>query len=101
DTPAMSRASGASRITLALIVLGLSAAPARGQVVRQRGSIEANALWFPQDAPNDTVNVVGDFIGREEIFLKPSSWIQFAGGLDVRENTHDQVETTWRLDFRD
>jgi hypothetical protein len=35
------------------------------------------------------------------VFLKPAGWIQFATGLDLRANTHDQVESEWRLDFSD
>ena len=34
------------------------------------------------------------------MFFKPAAWLQFAGGLDVRANTHDQVECDG-LDFSD
>ena len=46
-------------------------------------------------------SVVGDLLAREEVFVKPAPWLQFAGGLDVRANTHDQVERRWRVDFGD
>ena len=75
------------------------AAPA--QTLSQRGFVEGRAFVFPEDAPNDPVNVVGDFLAREEVFVKPAPWIQFAGGVDVRANSHDQVEHAWRIDFSD
>ncbi|HWF84158.1 MAG TPA: hypothetical protein VG222_04910 [Vicinamibacterales bacterium] len=74
---------------------------ARAQTVSQRGFVEASGFLFPQDAPNDPVNLVGDVLVREELFVKPAPWIQFAAGLDARANTHDQVDHTWRIDFSD
>ena len=32
---------------------------------------------------------------------KPAPWMQFAAGLDLRANSHDQVHNSWRLDVRD
>jgi hypothetical protein len=58
-------------------------------------------LVFPRDAPNDSTNIVGDLLAREEAFLKPAPWIQFAGGVDVRASSHDQVDARWRVDFAD
>jgi len=74
---------------------------ARAQVVSQRGFVEARGVFFPQDAPNDPVNLLGDVLAREELFVKPAPWIQFAAGLDARADTHDQTEAAWRLDFSD
>ncbi len=74
---------------------------ARAQMVSQRGFVEGRAFLFPQDAPNDTVNLVGDVLVREELFVKPAPWIQFAAGFDARANTHDQVDHSWRVDFSD
>jgi hypothetical protein len=45
--------------------------------------------------------VVGDFLVREELFVKPAPWLQFAGGLELRANSHDQVDDHWRLDLDD
>src|SRR4029079_15163506 len=39
--------------------------------------------------------------GGGVVFFKPAPWLQFAGGLDVRANSHDQVEDSWRVDFTD
>src|SRR5439155_5256095 len=58
-------------------------------------------VLFPQAAPNDSERLVVDVLARDEVFLKPASWVQFGTGLDARANTHDQVERSWRLDVRD
>jgi hypothetical protein len=44
---------------------------------------------------------VGDLLVREEVFVKAAPWLQFAGGVDLRGNSHDQVEDDWHLDFAD
>ncbi len=79
----------------------LAAGPAFAQTVTQRGFVEGRGWLFPQDAVNDPTRAVGDLLAREEVFVKPAPWIQFAGGIDVRANTHDQVEEGWRLDVSD
>ena len=75
--------------------------PAFAQTVTQRGFVEGRAFLFPQEAVNDPTQAVGDFLAREEVFVKPAPWLRFAGGLDVRADTHDQVADDWRLDFSD
>jgi hypothetical protein len=79
----------------------LAAAPLRAQALTERGFVEARGFAFPQDAPNDRQNLVGDFLARGELFVKPLPWVQFAAGLDLRANTHDQVDASWRFDVRD
>lgn len=81
------------------LVLWCSSAGA--QTVSQRGFIDGRGILYPQAAPNDPTRAIGDVLFREEVFLKPSGWIQFAAGLDLRANSHDQVEDKWRLDFTD
>ena len=71
------------------------------QALTQRGFVEGSTFLFPQRAPNDPTRAVGDLLAREDVFFKPAPWIQFAGGLDVRANSHDQVEDRWRLDLDD
>ena len=44
--------------------------------------VEGRALFFPQDAPNDPTRAVADLLAREEAFLKPAAWIQFAAGIE-------------------
>ena len=79
----------------------LSVATVEGQTFSQRGFVDGSSYFFPQDAPNDPTNVVGDLLLREEAFVKPAPWIQFAAGLDLRANTHDQVTDSWAIDFAD
>jgi hypothetical protein len=44
---------------------------------------------------------VNDLLVREEVFVKPWSWLQLAAGADFRLNSHGQVDTRRRLDFDD
>jgi hypothetical protein len=71
------------------------------QTVSQRGFIDGSVVFFPQKAPNDPVRGIADLLAREEVFLKPRTWLQFGAGVDVRANSHDQVEDSWRVDFSD
>jgi len=71
------------------------------QALTERGFVEGTLFAFPQQAPNDPQRVTGDARFREEVFFKPTTWVQFAGGADLRANSHDQVEDEWRLDFSD
>ncbi len=77
---------------IAALLVALLPSPSPAQVVTQRGFADGQLTVFPQDAPNDTVNAVGDLLVREEVFVKPSPWLQFAAGADLRANSHDQVE---------
>lgn len=93
--PALRRAGTA-------IALMLWASAAGAQVISQRGSIDVRGFLFPQTAPNDETHAIGDLLFREEVFVKPAAtWIQFAAGLDLRANSHHQLEDEWRLDFSD
>lgn len=71
------------------------------QVISQRGFIDTRGFLFPQTTSNDVRRLVGDVVVREEVFVKPASWIQFAGGIDARANSHSQVDRRWRIDLRD
>jgi hypothetical protein len=89
------------RLWLAILILSCSAAAAQAQVVTQRGFVEGTAIGFPQDAPNDPTQIVGDVLVRDELFVKPARGLQFAGGMELRANSHNQVEDEWRVDFWD
>lgn len=94
--------SGARRPSLALLAaVLLTATPASAQTLSQRGFVEGVGTFFPQRAVNDPVRGLGDLLAREDVFVKPATWIQFAGGVELRANSHDQVEAAWRLDFGD
>jgi len=90
-------------ITPALFVGLFCVAPSRSeaQTLTERGFAEARVTLYPQDAPNDRANGVADLLLRDDAFLKPAPWIQFAAGLDLRLNTHDQVQGSWRIDIGD
>jgi len=84
---------------LAFVLLWPVAAVA--QTLSQRGFAEGTATWFPQRAVNDATRVIGDLRLRDEVFVKPAPWVQFAAGMDVRANSHDQVEDEWDVDYWD
>jgi hypothetical protein len=83
------------------VVLLTHSAPALAQTVSHRGFVEGAAFGFPLTAPNDTKQAVFDGLVREEVFVRPLGWLQFAGGLDLRASSHDQVDDDWRPDFGD
>ena len=87
-------------IVLTWIAVLLPAA-AGAQPIAQRGFIDGRDFLFPQSAPNDATRNVFDLLAREEVFLKPSEWFQLAAGVDLRANSHDQVEGEWRFDWDD
>src|SRR5258706_8767830 len=93
----------AVRLTAVASVLLLWTSFAQAQPISERGFVDGRGVWFPQTAPNDTTRVIGDLLFREQVFVKPTPtpWIQFAAGLDLRANSHDQVEDRWRFDFSD
>ena len=78
-------------------------APCRlfAQSVSERGFVEGTGFAFPQRAPNDATRLVGDFLAREEVFAAPADWLQLAAGADLRADSHDQVDDSWRVDFSD
>ncbi len=89
------------RLALAVGLLSVTAAGVAAQTVSNRGFVDLRGVWFPQDAPNDPTNGVVDLLVRDELFVKPLTWLQLAAGADIRANSHDQVEDEWRVDFSD
>lgn len=82
-----------------LMLLAAAAGTAAAQEVTQRGFVEPRLFLFPQQAPNDPTQAVVDLLAREEVFAKPVPWLELAGGVDFRANSHDQVDAT--VDFLD
>lgn len=89
------------RVLAAAALVILYAAAAAAQTATAPGFIEARGLLFPDRAPNDRTRAVSDWLWRQEGVLRPSSWLQFVAGVDLRANTHDQVEDVWRIDWED
>jgi hypothetical protein len=67
--------------------------------VAHRGFVDLKFAAFMQKAANDPQQLIGDTLVREEARLKPSHWLELAGGVDLRSNSYAQVEEEWRLDF--
>ena len=86
---------------IVMIIACIATRTASAQTLTQRGFVEGGAFLFPQQALNDPTRAVGDLLAREDLFFKPAPWIQFAGGIDLRANSHGQVDDRWRLDLDD
>ena len=84
-----------------LLVVLLTAATCTAQTYTQRGFLENRGTFFPQTAPNDSANAVGESLFRYEGFLSLSGAFQVAGGVDLRVDTHRQVERNFKLSWQD
>ena len=80
--------------------MGLAGA-AFGQAFTQRGFIETDFIGYPQAAPNDSGQEIGEALFRYEAFYKLNSDWQFAGGIDARADTHEEVDRIWELSWDD
>ena len=81
-----------------LVVFAIAAA---GQSFTQRGFLETDFIGYPQTAPNDSGQAIGEALFRYEAFYKLNSDWQFAGGIDARTDTHEQVDRAWELSWDD
>ena len=84
-----------------LVVILVGASPVWAQRATAPGFIETRGLLFPQKGTNDTTQAVSDWLWRQEGVLRPSPWFRLVAGVDLRANTHDQVEDIWRIDWED
>ena len=67
----------------------------------QRGFVEMQSLGFPQSAPNDAGQAIGETLFRYEAFYKLQSGWRFAGSVDARTDTHRQDDRTLHLSWWD
>ncbi len=81
-------------------VLGFAAASS-AQSFTQRGFLETDFIGYPQTAVNDSGQAVGEALLRYEAFYKLNADWQFAGGVDARTDTHNQVGRAWQLSWND
>jgi hypothetical protein len=72
-----------------------------GQSFTERGFLETDFIGYPQTAPNDSGQAIGEALFRYEAFYKLDSDWQFAGGIDARADTHEQVDRAWELSWDD
>jgi hypothetical protein len=71
------------------------------QVLEQRGFVETRATLFPQTAPNDSGQMVGEVLLRYEAVWRPKPWLKLTGGIDGRFDSHAQVDRSPALDVED
>jgi hypothetical protein len=71
------------------------------QAISHRGFVEGVAHLFPQTMAEDRAHLVADLLAREEVFVRPAEWLRLAAGLELRANSHDQVEEGWHVRFWD
>ena len=85
-----------------LLLAILLAAPACcAQNYTQRGFLESRGTFYPEDAKNDHTNTIGESLFRYEGFYKPTTTLQFAGAIDLRVDTHHQVNRDLKLSWSD
>jgi hypothetical protein len=85
-----------SRALLALLSAALS-----GQTFTQRGLFETSGFLYPQTAPNDSGQYVGEAFLRWEASVKFSNSLRINGSIDARTDTHRQFQRAWGLDVLD
>ncbi len=92
-----------SRLAIAsvLMLAGGALLPASAQTFTARGFGETRIFLYPQNTPNDRVNVVAEGLFRVEPAWKPRPWLRVNASLDARIDTLDQVERRWTLDWQD
>jgi hypothetical protein len=84
-----------------LFAIFLAAAACSAQNYTQRGFVESRGAFYPQDAPNDKTNGIGESLFRYEGFHKRTANLQFAGAIDLRIDTHHQINRDLRLSWSD
>jgi hypothetical protein len=91
---------GLSDLSLKLFTLALSyLCPA--QNFSQRGFLQTGLILYPQAAPSDSGQALGDAMFRYEASYKIRPWIRISGSFDAAVDTHRQVERSPYLDWRD
>jgi len=91
-----------ARIGAVVLLLALaSSAAAQRPAVTQRGFLEGTAIYYPQTAPPDDTQWIGDGLLRQEAAWRAASWLTFAGAFDARAATDDRVDRSWTIDWQD
>ncbi|MFB3828289.1 MAG: hypothetical protein ACE15B_16090 [Bryobacteraceae bacterium] len=83
------------------LALCLAALACRGQQFEHRGFVEAIFTGYPQEAANDSGRAIGAWLLRYEPAYNAGRGLRFAASLDVRTDTHRQVERSLRLSWLD
>jgi hypothetical protein len=94
------RLAGVGKLAWALLPVLLSV-PAAAQNFTQRGFLETDVSLYPETAPNDSGQAMDDSLFRYEASYQALPWLRLAASFDARFNTHEEVERTLHLDWRD
>jgi hypothetical protein len=84
-----------------MIAMLLAAITCTAQGYKQRGFLENRGTFYPQAAPNDSAHAVGESLFRYEGIYTPLRTFQIAGAIDLRVDTHRQVERDLHLSWWD
>jgi hypothetical protein len=74
---------------------------ADAQTYTHRGFIEGRGTLYPRRAENDRAHTIGEMLARYEGFLTPVKTLQIAGAVDLRTDTHHQVERDFSFSLLD
>jgi hypothetical protein len=77
------------------------AVPGFAQTYAHRGFLEGRGTLYPRRAVNDSAHTVGEMLLRYEGFLTPVRTLQLAGAVDLRTDTHHQVERDFSFSLLD
>jgi hypothetical protein len=91
----------AGLVNCGLFVVLFTTVTSNAQTYTERGFLENRGTFYPQKAPNDSAQAVGESLFRYEGFYKPSQTLEVAGAVDFRIDTHRQVERTFHLSWWD
>ena len=79
----------------------LMAVPSSAQTYTHRGFLEGRGTLYPLKAVNDSAHTVGEALFRYEGFFTASPTLQLAGTVDLRTDTHHQVERDFKVSLLD
>lgn len=85
----------------AVCLLFIMLAACFAQDFSQRGTLEYRGWVFPQDAPNDSGNAIGESLFRYEFSRSLFSGLKLFGSTETRVDTHRQVERRFFVNFYD
>lgn len=86
---------------LAVLLLALSTHPLAAQSFDQQGFFDTQALLYPQSAPGDSGNAVGEGLFRYEASYTSKSSFRIHAGFEARTDSHRQTERTWDFNYQD
>ena len=86
------------RVLLAILLVATTCC---AQTYTQRGFLQTESTFYPQEGANDSAHAAGESLFRYEGFYNPTQPLQLAGALDFRIDTHRQVARDFMLSWQD